>query len=146
MIETVITFLQNYILSYFGISSFKSASLFIGLPMIWYSLGLINNITIRKYMYNAGYYISHTCKKVPYWDIYVEPIFIRQLTIIFTPSHSLIEGMISDNKNSEEVKQEIEKMKENILEDDKKEEIKQKIDTKIENILFKISYKNKNKK
>jgi|AntRauTorckE6833_2_1112554.scaffolds.fasta_scaffold45472_2 hypothetical protein len=164
MIETITSFLQNnvpnYVLSYIGMYSFKSVFLFIGLPVIWYSLGLVSAISIRKYMYNAGYYISHTCKKVPYWDKYVEPIFIRQFVIVFTASHSLIEGMVSDNENSEEVKQELEEMKDGIFEeleafnnspddkigDIKKEEIKQKIDNKIENIMFKISYgKNKNK-
>lgn len=151
--------IPTYLASYLGLTSYKALILTIGLPLVWYSLGLISIVVVRKYMFNTGYYISQSCKKVPYWDRYVEPIFIRQFTIFFTASHSLIEGMVSDNEDSEEIVEEMKKMKESILEDfeaykgieesdqdesekeERKEKIKERIDSKIDDFIFKFGVK-----
>lgn len=44
----------------------------------------------------------------------VEPLLIRQCSIIFTAGNSFIKGMTSDNENKEEIKKELIELKQDI--------------------------------
>ena len=69
------------------------------LPIIWYYMGTLDKKDVRKISYSAGLYVSQKYKKYPMWDSYVEPLLIRQFTILDCIGHSFIKGMISDNKD-----------------------------------------------
>lgn len=69
------------------------------IPIIWYTLGRFDRDNVRKNMYNKGYNVSQSMKKIPMWDDYAEPFMINQFSVLFTAGHSFLEGMISDNDN-----------------------------------------------
>lgn len=73
----------------------------IGFPLSWYALGLINKNKLRKIMFKIGKFISGRLKSFPNWDKYMEPILIRQITLLFIASYSLLQGMISDNSEDD---------------------------------------------
>ncbi len=107
----------SYIFTLAGINPMLGYFLLVTLPLSWYSLGILKKDQVRTYMFYVGKYFSSRCSKIPYWEKYAEPIFIRQFAIIFTATNSFIEGMVSDNKNKEEIEEEMEEFKD-CIEDD----------------------------
>ncbi len=70
------------------------------LPILWYSLGHLPKDDLRKVSYQSGLWVSQKYKKYPAWDRCIEPIIIRQLSVIDCISHSFVKGMISDNEKT----------------------------------------------
>jgi len=101
----------NYILSLCNFNVFSVYTLIFVMLPIWYTIGLLKKDTVRMYMYNMGLSLSQKCKKIPYWDKYVETFFIKQLAIMFAAGNSFVEGMVSDNDNKEEIEHELEEMR-----------------------------------
>ena len=70
-------------------------------PIVWIKLAFMERDKVKKYTYNKGFYISQKYQKYYIWDKFVEPVIIRQWSIIFTAGNSFIKGMISDNADQE---------------------------------------------
>lgn len=124
----------------------------IGFPALWYALGLINKNKLRKIMFNIGEFISGRLKTFPNWDKYMEPILIRQITLLFIASYSLLQGMISDNSADDKniAMTELISLKNEIMPDllEIEDEIQQNENTdttKINSIIDRIKNKFKNK-
>lgn len=73
---------------------------FIAVPTAGLLLNYISSNSLKNGAYYLGLGISKYCKKVPYWDSYVEPILINASGKVFIAFHSLLEGMASDNEIS----------------------------------------------
>ncbi len=89
----------------------------IGIPLIWYNIGLIDRDTVKKDFYQKGYQTSQLFKTVPVWDKYAEPFFVKQLSILFSASNSFITGMLSDNTDKDRTIVTIKQMKKEIEND-----------------------------
>lgn len=85
-------------------------ALTIGLPVIWYKLGFYDIKKIQDKSFNAGLNLSQRFKKYPMWDKVAEPFIIRQTSVIFTAGHSFLEGMASDNPESQNIQKDLNKM------------------------------------
>lgn len=72
-------------------------------PMLWYKVGTYDRTYIRNKMYNKGYNLSQNFKDYPCWDNYMEPLLIKQFSILFTGGNSFIKGMLSDNEDKSKV-------------------------------------------
>lgn len=81
-----------------------------GLPILWYQLGLYNVDKVKDKSFAKGLRLSERFKKYPAWDKIVEPFIIRQSTVIFIAGHSFIEGLTSDNPPSQHIEKELQKM------------------------------------
>jgi hypothetical protein len=79
------------------------------LPYGWHKIGLYDVDNVRNNSFNNGLKISQKFKQYPVWDRVVEPFLVKQSTVLFTVGHSFMEGMASDNKNQENIKEVIEK-------------------------------------
>jgi len=86
-------------------------------------MGTYDHNYVKHTMFNHGLALSQKFKQYPAWDNYVEPLIVRQSAILFTAGNSFIKGMISDNKNKDDIntsladytshiKQELEEFKE----------------------------------
>lgn len=73
-------------------------------PMVWYYLGTHDRELVKANMFNRGFNLSQRFKKYPFWDHAVEPLIVKQSSILFAAGNSFIKGMISDNDNSNELK------------------------------------------
>jgi len=92
----------------------------IGVPILWYNIGLYNRDDIRKNFYDKGLRTSQMFKPIPMWDNYAEPFVIKQFSILFTAGNSFIDGMVSDNENKDYIKKKVDEMKHSIDDDIKK--------------------------
>ena len=66
-------------------------------------------------MFNAGFVVSQKFKKIPFWDKYIEPAFVKNFATFVIAGNALLEGMVSDNEqDSADIMQ---KMREEIQQD-----------------------------
>lgn len=114
----------------FRAMSATSISLLISVPVVLYSVGMIRKDKLRRSMFNAGFIISQKFKKIPFWDKYIEPAFIKNFATFVVAGNALLEGMVSDN-DQEDTVDDMKKMRDDIKEDLKEfEEIEKRKDTK----------------
>lgn len=85
-----------------------------GLSAIWYYVGAQDVEFVRTKNFNAGASVSQQFKAYPLWDGMIEPLLIRQFTIVFVAGHSFILGMASDNPQDQHIDKELLKMDESI--------------------------------
>ena len=117
MLLKTINLLSLPFLKCIGLDSYSSYSYIIVLPIMWYVLGMIDKEKAEKYMFNVGYLVSQKFKHLPHWDKYVEPIFIKQFSLLFVASNALLKGMISDNENVEQMTENLEQISSDIKND-----------------------------
>ena len=84
-------------------------------PLTLYSVGMIHKDRLKKSMFNAGFVVSQKFKKIPFWDKYIEPAFVKNFATFVIVGNALLEGMVSDNEqDSADIMQ---KMREEIQQD-----------------------------
>ena len=86
-------------------------------PIIWWWVGTRDKNNIRKEMFNRGLKTSQYFKPCTGWDNYVEPLIIKQFSILFTAGNSFIKGMLSDNDNKNTVKKVLQDFKNDIVDE-----------------------------
>lgn len=91
--------------------------LLLSLPIIWYYISTHDKQTIKTDMYCRGLLFSQKFKKYPAFDKYLEPMLINQFAILFTAGNAFIHGMLADNTDQLEVKQELENFNKQISEE-----------------------------
>ena len=111
----MITYLWSLI-GFKGLSA-SAIGLLIATPVALYSVGIIRKDKLRSSMFNAGFIVSQKFKKIPFWDKYVEPAFVKNFATLVIAGNALLEGMVSDNDEENNVVQDMEKMREDIKED-----------------------------
>jgi len=89
----------------------------LGIPLLWYNIGLTDRDTIKKDFYQKGYQTSQLFKNVPVWDKYAEPFFGKQLSILFSSGNAFMRGMMSDNDDKTQVNATLNQMKKEIEKD-----------------------------
>lgn len=87
------------------------------MPFVWYYLGTLDKKNVRTLSYGSGLLLSQKYKKYPAWDNYVEPMIIRQVSILDCVTHSFIKGMISDNDDKTSVNVAFDELKEEVKKD-----------------------------
>jgi len=97
------------------IKNFKC--ILITMPLVWYYLGTMDKKYVRDISFTSGLLFSQKYKKYPAWDNYVEPMLIRQFSILDCAAHSFIKGMISDNENKKSVNLAFDELKNDIKND-----------------------------
>ncbi|GAI97778.1 unnamed protein product, partial [marine sediment metagenome] len=124
----MITYLWSLV-GFRGLSA-SAIGLMIATPITLYSVGAIRKDKLRRSMFNAGFIVSQKFKKIPLWDKYIEPAFIKNFATLVIAGNALLEGMTSDNNEENSVVQDMEKMREDIKQDLKEfEEIEKSKDT-----------------
>lgn len=91
--------------------------LFVSMPFVWYYLGTLDKKNVRTISFSGGLVLSQKYKKYPAWDNYVEPLLIRQFSILDCAAHSFIKGMISDNDDKRDVNLAFDELKADIKKD-----------------------------
>lgn len=84
-------------------------SVYAGTAYVWYKLYQCDRKYVRTYMFNQGQNVSQKMKVIPYWDRYAEPFIIKEFGILFTAGNSFIKGLVSDNEDTESIKNSLEK-------------------------------------
>ena len=87
------------------------------IPVAWYAMSKCNKEIPKKISYTAGLYLSQKFKSFTMWDNFVEPMFIKQFGLLFSVGHSFIEGMTSDNSNTQHIEIEMQEMENSVKED-----------------------------
>lgn len=91
--------------------------LFVSACAGWYYSGTCDKTNVKKYMFNKGRNLSQRFKKYPIFDNVIEPIIVRQSTIIFCAGNAFLKGLISDNNNTTELEISVEYYKKEIESD-----------------------------
>lgn len=81
---------------------------------LWYKLSFIDQNNVKKNSFDIGFNLSQKFKPYPIWDKYIEPLFIKQFSIIFISGHSFLKGLISDNENKKQMDKYMNQMRKNI--------------------------------
>jgi hypothetical protein len=97
------------------IKNFKC--LLITMPIVWYYLGTMDKKYVREISFTSGLLVSQKYKKYPAWDNYIEPILIKQFSILDCAAHSFIKGMISDNDDKKLVNLVFDELKNDVKND-----------------------------
>lgn len=87
----------------------------LGFSSFWYYVGRHDKKDVHILFHNKGYQLSQSFKNYPVWDKYAEPILISQFTTIFTAGYSFLEGLVSDNENQAEVQEDMNELKQDII-------------------------------
>ena len=80
----------------------------------WYQLGQQELKMIKTSAFDGGVKFSQNFRSWPVWDSIVEPILVKQFTILFGAGHSFILGMASDNEDQTAIQSQIRQMDQEI--------------------------------
>lgn len=115
----MITYLWSLV-GFRGLSA-SAIGLLIATPVTLYSVGAIRKDKLRSSMFNAGFIVSQKFKKIPFWDKYVEPAFVKNFATFVIAGNALLEGMVSDNEVPDDkangIVNDMQKMREDIKQD-----------------------------
>lgn len=97
--------MKKYILKYgsYGVLTF-----------LWVKLSFLDKDNVKRKSFISGFNLSQKFKPYPVWDKYIEPLFIKQFSIIFISGHSFLSGLVSDNKNKKQINKYMNQMHDNI--------------------------------
>ena len=87
---------------------------YVFIPYGWYKLSKYDKDTVRNFSYNKGLVTSQKFKRYSIWDNYIEPLIIKQFSIIFIGGHSFIEGLASDNLNKNKINKYLDELNDDI--------------------------------
>ena len=90
---------------------------YVTIPITWYYIGTHERKYVKESMYDKGFNLSQKFKNYKMWDNFIEPILVKQFSILFAGGNSFIQGMISDNENKEIIKKSLSEYKKNIQEE-----------------------------
>lgn len=86
----------------------------ISMAYFWYKLYKCDKKYVGDLMYDKGRTLSSTMKFVPMWDNLVEPFIIREFGVLFYAGDSFIKGLVADNDDQEQVKENLTNLYEDI--------------------------------